>query len=221
MIQAATQANFHVERCIRVVFESSEALYPVDERQNPDVLAANLDCLHDAKLEIIETDICGDTYAMLAGTESKAYLIAQECEDGTCRLSTGEYGGVHWRVMASALGDMENIQLAYGDHEDGVRTVARELEAMWMLREQIRQYNDGLNARQQAPDGDDYNALLDLAVGNGTGKADRSPAKALRELATALGHAEECGALAQLAPHLDNANSPQDLAEALSSALPD
>ncbi len=163
MTQAATQANFHVERCIRVVFESCEALYPVDERQNPDVLAANLDCLHDTKLEIIETDISGDTYAMLAGTESEEYLIARECEDCTCRLSTGEYGGVHWRVMAKTLGDMENIQLASGDHEEGVRTVARELEAMWVLRQQIRQYNEQLSARQKAPDGDDYNALLDLA----------------------------------------------------------
>ena len=140
----------------------------MDERQNPDVLAANLDCLHDAKLQIIETDIGGDTYAMLAGAESKAYLTAQECEDGTCRLSSGEYGGVHWRVMATTLGDMENIQLASGDFEEGVRTVARELEALWVLRQQMHQYNDQLNARQQAPDGNDYNALLDLAGASGS-----------------------------------------------------
>ncbi|MGP0171203.1 hypothetical protein ACSVIJ_04895 [Pseudomonas sp. NCHU5208] len=221
MTQPLPQANFYVEQCIRVVFESCEALYPVDARQNQDVLAANLDCLHDAGLEIIETDLGEDTIAMLAGRESKAYEIAQECVDGTSRLSTGEYGGVHWRVMATTLGDMEHIQLASGDHEEGVRTVARELEALWLLRQQIHQYNDQLNARQQAPDGNDYNALLDLAEVSGTGKTDRSPEKALRALATALGHAEECGALVHLMPHLDNANSVQDLAEALNSALPD
>ncbi|MNO02726.1 hypothetical protein D3C81_2232140 [compost metagenome] len=50
-----------------------------------------------------------------------------------------------------------------GDSEDIIRSACMGLEALVRLPTAMRAHNDKISAAEKAPDGEDYNTLLDLA----------------------------------------------------------
>ena len=129
-----TFTRFDVQRCMRVRYDDCEALYPIDARQNEQVLAEVARYeeiqLEGPSLHLIETEISGDTFVMLAHNESKVLAAALLHEDTTCSCSIGEYGGVRWRVLGHTDDGLPPIALTHGNCEESIRQIAASLQAL-------------------------------------------------------------------------------------------
>ena len=170
----ANTANFHftkfqVQRSILLVGLNNNYHLPIDARQDEALLARvsgpNGTSIYgpDDGLQLIVNDIGGEEFAMIVKEGDDLYDIANSFADPACSLPSAEYGGVEWQVQGFAS-DKPNdaFTLSTGDDEAGVRNICAALQALIDVRSKLQVYNDKLNAAGRAPDGNDYNAVLDL-----------------------------------------------------------
>ncbi|HHH9444528.1 TPA: hypothetical protein ACP32N_006534 [Pseudomonas aeruginosa] len=129
-----TFTRFEVQRCIRVRYEDCEALYPIDARQNEQFLAivSDFDCLKlgGPVLQLIETEISGETYVMLAHEQSEVLAAALLDEESSCSFSTGEYAGVRWRVLGHTTDGMPPVVLTSGNCQQLINRIADSLQEL-------------------------------------------------------------------------------------------
>ncbi|MGF6282291.1 hypothetical protein ABH908_000225 [Pseudomonas frederiksbergensis] len=170
----ANTANFHftkfqVQRSILLVGLNHSYHLPIDDRQDEALLASvsgpNGTRIYgpDDGLQLIVNDIGGEEFAMIVKEGDDLYHIANSFTDPACSLPSAEYGGVVWQVQGFAS-DKPNdaFTLSTGDDEAGIRNICAALQSMVDARDKVRTYNDKVNAAGRAPDGNDYNAVLDM-----------------------------------------------------------
>lgn len=170
----ATAASFHftkfqVQRSILLVGLNNSYHLPIDTRQDEALLASvsgpNGTRIYgpDDGLQLIVNDIGGEEFAMIVKEGDDLYDIANSFADPACSLPSAEYGGVVWQVQGFASDKPDDaFTLSSGNDEAGIRNICAAMQAMLELPNKIRAYNDNLDAAEQAPDGNDYNALIDM-----------------------------------------------------------
>lgn len=171
VIAVATTASFQftkfdVQRVIRLEGQSHEFFLQNDARQDEKLLAAIAGHIenHDiaSGLHVIVNEIDGEQFAMVVHESDALYELA-ESSDETSTFAEGTYGGVVWQVYGHTS-DKPDVPftLLSGDDEATVRDVCAALQSMIDMQNKVRAYNDKLNDNEKAPDGDDYNNVLDL-----------------------------------------------------------
>lgn len=162
--------SFSVQRCIRIKYETDVVYRPIHAQQNEAILQmlAGQTSLRTpaVNLELITVEIDGDEQVLIDQEDGEFFNIAHgSCEHGIY-LSSGTFEGVYWRVLGFVDGSdslRDAMQLVVGDCEASIRSTCMGLQALVRLPTAIRAYNDKINREETAPDGGDYNALLELA----------------------------------------------------------
>jgi hypothetical protein len=159
--------KFQVQRCMRLVGLQGDYFLPIDARQDEEVLApiALQEALYgpDSRLHLIVNDVDGQQFAMIVQEGDELFDLAGSFTDPACSLPSAEYGGVFWQVQGFASDKPDDaFVLTSGNDEAGVRNICAAMQALVDVRDKLRDYNHKLNAAGRAPDGNDYNAVLDM-----------------------------------------------------------
>lgn len=167
-----TAASFHftkfeVQRNMRLVGLHGDYFLPIDGRQDESVLApiALQDAIYDqdSRLHLIVNEVDGQQFAMIVQEGDELFDLAGSFTDPACSLPSAEYGGVVWQVQGFASDKPdEAFTLSSGNDEAGVRNICAAMQSLVDSRDKLRNYNEKLNAVGRAPDGNDYNAALDM-----------------------------------------------------------
>lgn len=167
-----TSATFHftkfqVQRRMRLVGLQGDYFLPIDARQDEAVLApiALQDALYgpDSRLHLIVNEIDGQQFAMIVQEDDELFDLAGSFTDPGCSLPSAEFGGVVWQVQGFASDKPDDaFTLTSGNDEAGIRNICAAMQALVDARDKLRNYNDKLNAAGRAPEGADYNAVLDM-----------------------------------------------------------
>ncbi|HCF4367717.1 TPA: hypothetical protein NI671_004967 [Pseudomonas aeruginosa] len=127
-------SRFEIERCIRVVYEDEETLLPIDGRQNEKHLRLVADhdelLLEHPSLHLLESATIRGPLALLAHEESDEHVAALYNEDDSIAYSTGEYGGVRWRVLGFTKNCDAPTIMASGNCEASIGRIASSLQAL-------------------------------------------------------------------------------------------
>ncbi|MGE8063938.1 hypothetical protein [Pseudomonas sp. NPDC089569] len=135
LIQPMNFSRFAVERCIRVLREGDGYLiHPIDSRQVESILEPiwrDIGFGPNFDLSLIETNVEGQTYAMVVVSESDFDNIARSANVPGIRLASGEYGGVWWRVVAFEDGfPNEPFVLATTDCENSAQCTCMSFQRL-------------------------------------------------------------------------------------------
>lgn len=135
IIRPMTFTSFAVERCIRVLVEGNgHHLRPIDSRQVEAVLepvAFNNGFGPDDRLSLIETEVNGQTFALVVELDSDIDVLASADTDPSCKIAYGEYGGVWWRVVGFEAGfTNEPFELAGTACELSAQCTCMSLQAL-------------------------------------------------------------------------------------------
>lgn len=133
-IRPMTFSSFAVERCIRVLLDGNgHCLLPIDNRQDESLLepiAYDIG-LGPANLSLIETQVNGQTFAMVVESSSDLGVLACSGTEAGYRIAGGDFGSVWWRVVGFEHGFIEEpFQLATTDCEESAQCTCMSLQAL-------------------------------------------------------------------------------------------
>lgn len=159
--------QFQVQRSMRLVGLQGDYLLPIDARQDEAVLApiALQDALYcaDSRLHLIVNEIDGQQFAMIVQEGDELCDLAGSFTDPGCSLPSAEFGGVVWQVQGFASDKPDDaFTLTSGNDEAGIRNICAAMQALVDAWDKLRKYNDKLNAAGRAPDGNDFNMVLEM-----------------------------------------------------------